>query len=108
MKAVWILFLFTGCTMTVQTLPLHRQKQPARKIAHKPPVTHSSSMTLVDSAWLANYKKLESDHGDYTILDDSKIASVGGKFRVSKSVMDHYQDLTRAKATATPAPQVNP
>ena len=96
-----------------------------RPITRSSPVTHHhssgtkttsskrviSSGNLVDSDWLTNYYKLEREHGNYTIPADHGVVPVGDKFRVSKEMTDHLQDMSRARIpvpSTTPNQEFNP
>jgi hypothetical protein len=110
------LLAVSGCTTTVTVEPLKAPTPSKRSNRSRPrhavtysnklPVTEPKS-SLVDSRWIDNYKQMEKEHGYYTVPDDANIKSEGGKFRVSKLVKEHYQDMLLSKPTATPI-QTNP
>ena len=53
---------------------------------------------------MLEYHRLQATHGDYTVPDDMKIEPLeDGKFRIPKSVLKHFKDLSRTPA-ATPTP----
>ena len=96
-------FELSGCTVSisVKPIPVQPKNRPhhAQTYNHKP----KQKTTLVDSDWIENYKREEQAHS-YTIPDDSKIKSVGDKFSVPQSVVDHYNDFTRVKSPPSPSP----
>jgi hypothetical protein len=104
---IWLLIILSGCTVTIKPLPKTPSHRTViysnRSFSHK----SEAKSSLVDSAWIDKYKEMEKEHGDYTIPDDANIESVNGKFRVTQSVKNHYQDMLRSKPTATPI-QTNP
>ena len=74
------------------------QGVPAQRSA-----AHHSNKTskgvLVSADWIGRYKTAEAKYS-YSIPEDSQIKAEGNKFRVPKSVVDHYADMT--KATTNP------
>src|SRR5262252_6248621 len=100
--------LTAACTITVapiaKTPPKHtavRHKNPASKISEKP----SASSLVVDSDWLIQYRKLEQEHGNYTITDDTKVEQAGnGRYRVTHAMMDHFRDLSQTPVSS-PTPR---
>src|SRR6266705_1452652 len=96
--------ILAACTVTVRPLA---KNSPHHATGYHAKVHKAKAKTdgqLVDSDWISNYRKLEKDHGDYIISEDKKIAAHGAKFLVPESVIEHYQDLIRAKQSATPTP----
>jgi hypothetical protein len=107
MKLIVILLFMSiiGCTITVKPLSEPRQKiYRSQVVTHKKkPVTSRS--TVVDAQWIAEYRKLEMEHGNYRIPDDDRIqARKDGKFQVTPLQLKHFQDLSRAPLPA-PTPE---
>ena len=99
MKAFWILLVsivLTGCTITVKPIPKLAKNRPHRAQMYAEHHKIAPNFITVDSDWIENYKAEERVHG-YWIPDDAKIKSVGSKFSVPQSVIDHFSDMTRAK-----------
>ena len=70
--------------------------------------TTDPGFVLVDAQWLDTYRKLQQEHGNYTISDDNKIRPVGSKFRVTKSQQQHFRDLSATPPSPPPKPTPNP
>src|SRR5205823_4766308 len=100
------LFMF-GCAFTIESLPPLKPKPKTiyhGRVIKKKSSNNASTWSTVDSQWMSEYHRLEKEHGNYIIRDDSKIRSVGGQFRVPRSVIEHYQDLNRTIESPTPTP----
>jgi len=94
--------LLVGCTFTVSTPEKH--KPAIHGYVHHRTHRTASKTTVVDAAWMLEYHRLQATHGDYTVPDDMKIEPLeDGKFRIPKSVLKHFKDLSRTPA-ATPTP----
>jgi hypothetical protein len=104
----WLLLLvglmFVGCTITVTPIAKKPTKHRYKKtVAKKPEKTNS--WLIVDSDWLAQYRQLEEQHGNYTLSDDAKVEPAGeGKYKVTHAMMDHFRDLSLTPV-ATPTPR---
>ena len=100
-----LIVLSFGCTITVKPLPKPR-KYVYNSSRHSMREHTRSSQLVIDSDWLMQYRQLEEEHGNYKISDDSKVESVGGgKYRVTKSMLRHFRDLSQTPmSTPTPAP----
>ncbi len=58
-------------------------------------------MVKVDPGWLEEYRKLEAEVR-YKIPGDEKIKTDNGTILVPQSVIDHFNDLSRAESTPKP------
>lgn len=102
-----LLSILMGCTITVKPLPVRKEKRhgkgSSRQSAHHHAARRAIENTqIVDSAWMANYKKLELQYG-HSIPADAEIRAVGDGFVVPQEVMNHFSDLMRADVPyATP------
>lgn len=94
-----------GCTITVKSLPVRKEKRHGanRQSSHQHAAGRAAKNTqIVDSAWMADYKKLELQYG-HSIPADAEIKAVGDRFVVPQEVMNHFSDLMRADVPyATP------
>lgn len=104
-----ILIPFSGCTITIKPIPATPQSRHKgklrhhRSLSHHPVTLQPPSPNIKEGWWYENYKKLETEHGDYTISDDSKIEPLpDGRFKVPDTVLAHYQDLLLAKPSPEP------
>lgn len=105
-----ILISFSGCTITIKPLPATPQSRHKGKSHHHQSSRHGHPITrqpispnIKETWWYENYKRLETEHGDYTISDDSKIEPLpDGRFKVPDTVLAHYQDLLLAKPSPEP------
>src|SRR6266496_2316930 len=100
---IFLILSCTGCTITVRPLP-----QKKRVIYHSTKRLKGKAKpangTVVDHSWLVQYQQLEEDHGGYRISDDHKVQTLGsGKYKVPRSMLDHFRDLSLAPAV-TPSP----
>src|SRR6266478_2638896 len=106
-----ITILFASCTITIQ--PVAPIEPPKVVIAHhhpsKPkPLGVVSKGAMVDSNWISDYKKLEDEHGHYTITEDKWVKPTeSGRFWIPNAVLEHYGDLSRT-ASPTPPPAETP
>src|SRR6266705_1149737 len=104
---VFMIFLsLASCTIYVRPItkknpPIHHAASKSRRSSSH----HVNGTTLVDSNWIASYKKMEREHGNYTIPQDSQVIPIGDKFRVPKAMSDHFQDMSRA---FIPVPSTSP
>ncbi len=96
-----------GCGFTVTITPTQKKK-PALQASHVHHQKHKkqqqSATIVVDSNWMSEYHRLESRHGEYKLPDDGKIETLSnGKFRVPRSLIKHFQDLSQTpEVTPTP------
>ncbi len=97
----FLLIFFTGCSVIITPLTKHRPVHYRNvKRHHKV----STDYSLVDSEWLAQYRKLKNEHGNYNISSDEEIRTTpNGKFLVPKAVRRHFDDLIHTPL-ATPTP----
>src|SRR5882724_3925403 len=95
-----------GCTITVK--PISNMRTTTQHHGHVKPSHTRPSPVIVDHEWLAQYHKLESDHGDYRISDDTKVETMAnGKHRVTPAMLRHFKDLSVSPVT-TPSPTLTP
>src|SRR5438552_14286982 len=93
---ILVSFLCVGCTITVTPLPTKRHVH--RFVSNRTRAAIKPNFVIVDSGWLNNYKQMEKSK-NYEIHDDGNIKSVKGKFHVPKSVVNHHDDMIKAKPT---------
>jgi len=100
-------FVLSACTISVQPLPKKTTKSHATrhhattKVSKKEHSTNSN-LVKVDHAWVTRYKELE-DKFKYWIAEDDEIKAEDEHFLVPKSVVEHDEDMLRAKLP-TPTP----
>lgn len=96
--------VFTGCAITITPITYkeqikHQSASEKSRMSDKK-VTKSkkdNSWLIVDSNWLVQYRALEEEHGNYILHDDSRVEAVGGgKYKVTRAMMNHFRDLSQA------------
>lgn len=95
--------LLVSCAVTIT--PVSPKRTRARKHfvpASSSPTAKPKSDQLVDAEWIVTYKQMETERGNFTIRQDEQISGSGDKFHVPQSVLDHYQDMLRAKPSPSP------
>jgi hypothetical protein len=102
--------VLAGCTITVTPIakntPKHHSTHKRHRVvaAAKPKPTPK---VIVDHQWIALYKTLENQHGNYTITDDNNIEVLhDGRFKVPHPVLNHFKDLIAAPIVSpSPSPE---
>jgi len=94
--------LCSACAVSITSLKSSKNnKHSTRRQAKGNHLKAGSSMAsggtvIVDQNWMVHYKELEKKY-NYAIAEDNDIQSDGGRFRVPQRVIDHNQDLLKAK-----------
>lgn len=77
------------------------------KPRHAPQHLRPVETVTVTPEWLSHYKALEEVHGNYTIPEDANTHVMpDGKVAVPHGVVQHYNDLIRAKIPESPPPLI--
>ena len=58
---------------------------------------------IVDQDWIEQYRALEEKH-NYRLHNDTVVPIGNGKYRVTKSMLEHYSALSQAPPPQTPTP----
>lgn len=98
---MWIFILIAalcsfGCTITITPIRDSPKRKPKHHQSIKPRRIPKNNSSIVDSEWLVQYRKLEQEHGNYTISDDDKVEPAGnGYYKVTPAMLGHFRDLTQ-------------
>jgi hypothetical protein len=108
MKTIILLMgvaLLIGCRVTVEpkTTQTH---EPSKPRVHRSP--HHQRFYTVDAQWIERYRQNEKEAGDYNVTGDEQIRAEGQRYVVPRSVVQHYEDMSRAKSKESPAPTPTP